>query len=114
MQAGVGVYGAAGARYRLLTDGWAARFSRKEPMPSVELVKERLAEQLGGEAEEHTELTLALVALVHGTSLLLLAEGVKEDVARQLRRVCLEACEVLIREASRGAVARKKRAGRVA
>jgi AcrR family transcriptional regulator len=103
-----------GHEYRLLTDGRAARFSRKEPMPSVALVKQRLAEQLGGEAEEHTELTLALVALVHGTSLLLLAEGVNEDVSRQLRRVCLEACEALIREASRGAVGRKRRAGRVA
>jgi hypothetical protein len=80
-------------------------------MPSVALMKQRLAEQLGGEAEDHTELTLALVALVHGTSLLLLAEGVQEDVARQLRRVCLEACEGLIREASRGAMGRKRRSG---
>ncbi|MGC2663535.1 MAG: helix-turn-helix domain-containing protein [Candidatus Acidiferrales bacterium] len=100
-----------GHEYRLLTDGWAARLGRKEPMPSVALMKQRLAEQLGGEAENHTELSLALVALVHGTSLLLLAEGVQEDVARQLRRVCMEACEVLIREASRGTVGRKRRAG---
>jgi AcrR family transcriptional regulator len=100
-----------GNEYQLLTDGWAARLGRKEPMPSVALMKQRLAEQLGGEVEDHTELSLALVALVHGTSLLLLAEGVQEDVARQLRRVCLEACEALIRESSRGAVGRKRRAG---
>ncbi|MGA8021837.1 MAG: helix-turn-helix domain-containing protein [Candidatus Acidiferrales bacterium] len=91
-----------GHEYRLLTDGWAARFSRKEPMPSVELMKQRLAEELGGASDDHTDLSLALVALVHGTSLLLLAEGVKEDVARQLRRVCLEACEALIREGVAG------------
>jgi AcrR family transcriptional regulator len=100
-----------GHEYRLLTDGWAARLSRKEPMPSVALMKQRLAERLGGEAEDHTELSLALVALVHGTSLLLLAEEVQERVTRQLRRVCLEACEALIRDASRGAVTRKGRAG---
>lgn len=100
-----------GHEYRLLTDGWAARLSRKEPMPSVALMKERLAEELGGASDNHTDLSLALVALVHGTSLLLLAEGVNEDVARQLRRVCLEACEALIREASRGAVGRTRRAG---
>ncbi len=100
-----------GHEYRLLTDGWAARLSRKEPMPSVGLMKQRLAERLGGEADDHTDLSLALVALVHGTSLLLLAEGVNEDVARQLRRVCLEACEALIHEASLGVARRKRRAG---
>jgi AcrR family transcriptional regulator len=100
-----------GHEYRLLTDGWAARLSRQEPMPSVALMKQRLAEQLGGAGDDYTELTLALVALLHGTSLLLLAEGVHEDVARQLRRVCLAACEALIRETTDGKVGRKRRAG---
>jgi AcrR family transcriptional regulator len=100
-----------GHEYRLLTDGWAVRLGRKEPMPSVALMKQRLAEQLGGEPDDHTELTLALVALVHGTSLLLLADGVQEDVARQLRRTCLEACEALLRDASRETATRKRRAG---
>ena len=100
-----------GHEYRLLTDGWAVRLGRKEPMPSVALMKQRLAEQLGGEPDDHMELTLALVALVHGTSLLLLADGVQEDVARQLRRTCLEACEALIRDASREAGTHKRRAG---
>jgi AcrR family transcriptional regulator len=100
-----------GHEYRLLTDGWAARLSRKEPMPSVALMKQRLAEQLGGAPDDHTELTLALVALVHGTALLLLAEGVHEDVVRSLRRTCLEACEALIRDAARGTATRKRRVG---
>lgn len=100
-----------GNEYRLLTDGWAVRLSRKAPMPSVALMKQRLAEQLGGAEDDYTELTLALVALVHGTSLLLLAEGVHEDVARQLRRVCIESCEALIREAANGKVAPQRRVG---
>lgn len=100
-----------GHEYELLTDGWAARLGRKEPMPSVELMKQRLAEELGGASNDHSDLSLALVALVHGTSLLLLGEGVQEDVARQLRRTCIGACEALIREAGRGAAGRKRRAG---
>jgi hypothetical protein len=44
---------------------------------------------------------------------LLLAEGVHEDVARSLRRTCLEACEALIRDASRGTATRKRRVGEV-
>ncbi|MGA7915335.1 MAG: helix-turn-helix domain-containing protein [Candidatus Acidiferrales bacterium] len=100
-----------GHEYELLTDGWAARLGRKEPMPSVELMKQRLAEELGGGPEDYSDLSLALVALVHGTALLLLAEGVQEDVARQLRRSCIVACEALIREAGRGVAGRKRRAG---
>jgi AcrR family transcriptional regulator len=97
-----------GHEYRLLTDGWAVRLGRKEPMPSVALMKQRLAEQLGGAPEEHTDLALALVALVHGTALLLLAEGVNEEVARQLRRTCMAACEALIRDAAGGRMARRR------
>lgn len=99
-----------GNEYRLLTDGWAVRLGRKEPMPSVELMKQRLAEELGGSAEDYEELTLAVVALVHGTSLLLLAEGVGEEVARQLRRACLEGCAALIRDARNGKAPRRRRA----
>jgi AcrR family transcriptional regulator len=99
-----------GHEYRLLTDGWAVRLGRKEPMPSVALMKQRLAEQLGGAPDDHTDLSLALVAQVHGTALLLLAAGVYEDVARQLRRVCMDACEALIREAlSNGAAPPRRR-----
>ena len=47
--------------YRLISDDWALAFSRKENMPSFELLKQRLAEQLGGKPQQHTPLALALV-----------------------------------------------------
>ena len=82
--------------YRLLTADWAARLSRREPRPTFEIIKKRLATQLGGAPEEHARLALALGALIHGTATMLLAEGVHEKVSRQLRSTCNEACEALI------------------
>jgi AcrR family transcriptional regulator len=82
--------------YRLLTADWAVRLSRPEPRPTFELIKKRLAVQLGGVPEEHARLALALGALIHGTATMLLAEGVHKKIARQLRTTCYEACETLI------------------
>ncbi len=87
--------------YRLLTSDWAVRLSHPEPRPTFELIKKRLATQLGGEPEEHARLALALGALVHGTAMMLLAEGVQEKVSRELRSACHEACESLIDGAAR-------------
>ncbi len=82
--------------YRLLTADWAAKLSREEPKPTFDLIKKRLAAELGGAPEEHARLALALGAIVHGTATMLLAEGVHENVSRELRGACHEACEALI------------------
>ncbi|MGB0035706.1 MAG: helix-turn-helix domain-containing protein [Candidatus Acidiferrales bacterium] len=86
--------------YRLLTADWAVRLSRKEPKPSFELIKKRLAADLGGSPGQHARLALALGALVHGTATMLLVEGVHEGTARELRSACFAACEALIEHAS--------------
>ncbi len=94
--------------YRLLTADWAVRLSREERRPTFELIKKRLAEQLGGDPEEHARLALALGALLHGTATMLLTEGVHEKVSRELRRTCNEACEALIHGAAAKRAQRKK------
>ena len=86
--------------YRLLTADWGVRLSRREPKPAFELIKKRLATQLGGAPEEHARLGLALGAQIHGTATMLLAEGVHEKVSRQLRSTCNEACDTLIQSAA--------------
>jgi len=85
--------------FRLITDDWAIEFARREPMPSFELMKQRLANQLGGKPPQHTHLALALVALLHGTAMLLHAEDVEEEISRDFRHACITACEVLIHAA---------------
>lgn len=89
--------------YPLLTANWAVRLSRDDPKPSFDLIKRHLAERLGGSPDEHAELALALAGLVHGTATMLLADGVEEKVSRNLRRICIEACEALIEHAENGA-----------
>jgi len=95
-----------GNEYLLLTSDWAERLGRKEPMPSYELLKTKLAGDLGGTPGEHAELALALVALVHGTAILLLGEGVQEQISKEFERACQAACEGLIENARRSGVRR--------
>src|SRR5277367_20732 len=85
-----------GNEYLLLTSDWAERLARKERMPSYEYVQERLAKDVGGSAEEHAQLALALVAQVHGTAVLLLGEGVGTAIEAEFKGACLEACQALI------------------
>jgi AcrR family transcriptional regulator len=87
-------------QYRLVTADWAVRLSGRERRPTFELIKKRLAVQLGGAPEEHARLALALGALIHGTATMLLAEGVHQRVSRQLRSTCNEACDTLIQSAA--------------
>lgn len=86
--------------YRLLTADWAVRLSRDERKPSFELIKRRLADELGGSPERHTRLALGLGELLHGTATMLLAEGVHERVAREVRDACMTACHELIEHAA--------------
>ena len=65
-----------GNEYLLLTSDWAERFARRERLPSYEYAKQRLADDLGGSAEDYSQLALALVAQIHGTAVLLLGDGV--------------------------------------
>ena len=88
-----------GNEYLLLTSDWAERLGRKEPMPSYEFLKKRMAEDLGGDPAEYALVALALVALVHGTAILLLGEGVEAKIAKQFKDACLGACQALIASA---------------
>jgi AcrR family transcriptional regulator len=87
--------------YELIHADWAVRLGRDEPKPSLELLKERLAERLGGKAGEHTRLALSIAALAHGIAILLLAEGVHESVERDLREACSAGFEALVNHAAR-------------
>ncbi len=81
--------------YELIHADWAARLARDEARPSFELLKERLADLLGGRPEQHRRLALALAALSHGTATLLLASGVHESISKELRQTCIAAAETL-------------------
>ncbi|MGA2096585.1 MAG: TetR/AcrR family transcriptional regulator [Candidatus Acidiferrum sp.] len=93
---------AHGNEYLLLTADWAQRLGRRETLPSYEFVKARLAEDLGGVPENHARLALSLVALIHGTAIMILGEGVDGAVSQELEAACLDACRRLIKAAGNG------------
>jgi AcrR family transcriptional regulator len=99
--------------FRLIADDWAIEFARREPMPSFELIKQRLANHLGGTRAEHTQLALALVALLHGTATLLHTDDIHEKISRDFRHSCISACETLI-EARAQKCAQPKRSSAIA
>jgi len=92
---------AHGHEYELVAKGWAARFSRKEPTPSLDLLKVRLAEQVGGSPDDHSRLALALATLYHGASMMLVEEGVPPETASVIKEACVAATASLVASARR-------------
>jgi AcrR family transcriptional regulator len=85
-----------GHEYELVARDWAARFSRNEPTPSLDLIKVRLAEQVGGSAADHAQLALALATLYHGASMMLVDERVPPETASAIKEACVAATNSLV------------------
>ena len=58
--------------YEVLFDGVGKPPSLHEPWPSFNLLRERVAERLGGKPRDHTRLMLAVWSMVHGTAMLII------------------------------------------
>ena len=87
--------------YELMSRAWALRVSRGDSAPSFDLVKKRLAEQLGGAPDDHLQLALALVMLYHGASTLMLEERLEPRMIELLKRSCIAAIDALVQDAER-------------
>ena len=92
---------AHGHEYELVAKDSGARLSRKEPTPSFDLIKTRLADQFGGAPDDHLQLALGLATLCHGASMLLLGEGVHPQTATEIKLACLSAVDSLVASAAR-------------
>jgi hypothetical protein len=90
-----------GHEYELVAKGLGARLSRKEPTPSFDLMKARLADQFGGAPDDHLQLALGLVTLYHGASMLLLGEGIQPQTATAIKEACLAAIDSLVASAGK-------------
>jgi len=74
--------------------------SLKESRPNLALMEEKLAEQLGGEPEDHRRLGIALWATAHGIAMLLLAKVSPREYEPEVREAFKISVEALLREAS--------------
>ena len=90
--------------YEVLFDGVGRPPSLHEPWPSFNLMRERLAQELGGTAREHNRLMLALWCLMHGTAMLIIRGGFEGALRAQAIHACLDTFDMVMQAAKSGAL----------
>ncbi len=82
--------------YEVLFDGVGKPPSLHEPWPSFNLMRERLAQRLGGNPREHTRLMLAIWSLMHGTAMLIIRGQFEGGLRTQTVHACLDAFDAMV------------------
>ncbi|HEV2324512.1 MAG TPA: TetR/AcrR family transcriptional regulator [Terracidiphilus sp.] len=86
--------------YEVLFDGVGQPPSLYEPWPSFNLMRERLAQQIGGTPREHNRLILAIWSLMHGTAMLIIRGGFEGALRTQAVHACVDTVDNLVRIAA--------------
>lgn len=73
----------------------------RESRPNFEFAEQLLAERFGGTPDDHTQTALALWAVLHGTSSLLLTKSIPEGHEEALREACRAGVKALLEAAAR-------------
>lgn len=76
--------------YEVLFDGVGKPPSLHEPWPSFNLIRERVADHLGGTPRKHTRLMLSLWCLMHGTAMLIIRGRFEGLLRTQAINGCLD------------------------
>jgi AcrR family transcriptional regulator len=87
--------------YEVLFDGVGKPPSLHEPWPTFNLMRERVAERLGGDPRKHTRLMLAVWSLMHGTAMLIIRGGFEGVLRTQTIHACLDAFDSILDAAAR-------------
>ncbi len=87
--------------YEVLFDGVGRPPSLREPWPSFNLMRQRLAEQLKGNPRQHNRLMLAIWCLMHGTAMLIIRGGFEGGLRAQAVHACVDSVDHLVRMAAR-------------
>ena len=88
--------------YEVLFDGVGRPPSLHEPWPSFNLMRGRLAGEIGGSPREHNRLMLALWSLMHGTAMLIIRGGFEGALRTQAMHACLDAVDTIMLSARKG------------
>jgi AcrR family transcriptional regulator len=86
--------------YELIYSARSSRTASKPGRPALEALKRKLAQRLGGSAEDHGKLAWALFMIVHGAAMLLIAKTILPKDAEQARAVFTASVAALIRNGS--------------
>lgn len=87
--------------YELLFDGVARPPSLHESWPSFNLMRERVAQRLGGNPRQYTRLMLAVWSLTHGTAMLIIRGEFSGALRTQTMHACLDAFDAIMKVAER-------------
>lgn len=87
--------------YQVLFDGVGKPPSLHEPWPSFNLMRERLAKELGGRPRQHNRLMLGIWSLMHGAAMLIIRGGFEGALRTQAIQACLDVVNGLVRAAKR-------------
>jgi len=82
--------------YEVLFDGVAKPPSLYERWPSFNLMRERLADSLGGNPRGHTRLMLSLWSLMHGTAMLIIRGRFEGILRTQTIHACVDAFDAIV------------------
>lgn len=82
--------------YEVLFDGVGRPPSLHEPWPSFNLMRERLAEEIGGTPRDHNRKILAIWSLMHGTAMLIIRGGFEGMLRTQAIHACLDTVDSLV------------------
>lgn len=87
--------------YQVLFDGVGKPPSLHEPWPSFNLMRERLARELGGSPRAHSRVMLAIWSLMHGTAMLIIRGAFDGALRTQAIHACIDTAEGIVRAAKR-------------
>lgn len=90
--------------YEVLFDGVGQPPSLHEPWPSFNLMRERLAREVGGTPRQHNRIMLALWSLMHGTAMLIIRGGFEGALRTQALHACLDGVDIVVEAAKQKAV----------
>jgi AcrR family transcriptional regulator len=68
----------------------------RESRPNFAFVEQLLARKLGGTADDHTQLALAMWSALHGATMLLLTKAIPAGHEEEMRSACRSAVKALI------------------
>jgi AcrR family transcriptional regulator len=85
--------------YEVLFDGVGKPPSLLESWPSFNLMRERIAQRVGGIPRQHSRLMLAIWSLMHGAVMLIIRGRFEGELRVQTVHACIDACELIIEAA---------------
>jgi len=86
--------------YEVLFDGVGQPPSLHEPWPTFNLIRDRIAQRLGGSSQQYNRLMLSIWSLMHGAAMLIIRGGFEGPLRRQTLQACIEAVETMVQAAS--------------